>query len=151
MGSNRRVIENPNGRSPPTDSCLPHAAGRALEAPEVVEGCTTPSKPTMFKGGQTIEGTQGPPGSWNKLQTNSWNSTGFPEGRFGGSDRLPVNLRGTSTENRDHSDPRTPQDIRETLRKPRSQVPRSSRDNGLRLRTTSQRSHTRQKGHRNKH
>ncbi|PKI56155.1 hypothetical protein CRG98_023452, partial [Punica granatum] len=55
------VIENPNGRSPPTDSCLPHTAGRALEAPEVVEGCTTPSKPTMFKGGQTIEGHHQPP------------------------------------------------------------------------------------------
>ncbi|OWM64349.1 hypothetical protein CDL15_Pgr009272 [Punica granatum] len=53
------------------------------------------------------------------------NSTGFPEGRFNRSKRLPVNLRGTFIENRDHSDPRTPQDIRETLKKPRSQVPRS--------------------------
>ncbi|OWM87030.1 hypothetical protein CDL15_Pgr006194 [Punica granatum] len=53
------------------------------------------------------------------------NSTGFPEGRFNGSERLPTNLRGTFTENRDHSGPRTPQDIRETLKKPRSQVPRS--------------------------
>ncbi|PKI65589.1 hypothetical protein CRG98_014089 [Punica granatum] len=51
--------------------------------------------------------------------------TRFLEGRFSGSDRLPVNLQGTFTENRDHSDPRTPQDIRGTLRKPRSQVPRN--------------------------
>ncbi|PKI65587.1 hypothetical protein CRG98_014087 [Punica granatum] len=76
---------------------------------------------------------------------------GFPEGRFSGSDRPPVNLRGTFTENRDHSDPRTPQDIWGTLRKPRLQVPRSSRGNGLRSRTTSQRSPTRQKAHRDKH
>ncbi|PKI73790.1 hypothetical protein CRG98_005823 [Punica granatum] len=66
----------------------------------------------------------------------------FPEGRFSGSKRLPVNLRGTSTEIRDPSDPRTPQDIRGTLRKPRSQVPRSSWGNGLRSGTTSQRSPT---------
>ncbi|PKI60964.1 hypothetical protein CRG98_018640 [Punica granatum] len=98
-----------------------------------------------------IPRTQGLPGSWNKLQTTFRNSTGFLEGRFSGSKRLPVNLRGTSTENRDHSDPRTPQDIRGTLRKPRSQVPRSSRGNGLRSGTTSQRSPTRQKAHRHKH
>ncbi|PKI45014.1 hypothetical protein CRG98_034586 [Punica granatum] len=60
------------------------------------------------------------------------NSTGLPEGRLSGSKRLPMNLRGTFTENRDHSDPRTPQDIRGTMRKPRSQVPRSSWANGLR-------------------
>ncbi|PKI52025.1 hypothetical protein CRG98_027580 [Punica granatum] len=72
--------------------------------------------------------------------------TRFSEGRFSGNKRLPVNLRGTSTENKDPNDPRTPQDIRGTLRKPRSQVPMSSRANGLRSRTTSQRSHTRQKG-----
>ncbi|OWM90283.1 hypothetical protein CDL15_Pgr005070 [Punica granatum] len=98
-----------------------------------------------------LTGTQGLPGSWKKLQTTFRNSTGFPEGRFSGSKGLPVNLRGTSTENKDHSDPRTPQDIRRTLRKPRSQVPRSSRGNGLRSGTTSQRSPTRQKGHRNEH
>ncbi|PKI39828.1 hypothetical protein CRG98_039781 [Punica granatum] len=96
-------------------------------------------------------GIQGPPGSWNKLQTTFRNSTGFPEGRFSGSKRFPVDLRGTFTGNRDHSDPRTPQDIRGTLRKPRSQVPRSSRGDDLRSGTTSQRSHTRQKGHRNEH
>ncbi|PKI41688.1 hypothetical protein CRG98_037921 [Punica granatum] len=77
--------------------------------------------------------------------------TRFPEKRFSGSKCLPVNLWGTSTENRYHSDPRTPQDIRGILRKPRSQVPRSSRGNGLRSGMTSQRSPTRQKGHRNKH
>ncbi|PKI73016.1 hypothetical protein CRG98_006591 [Punica granatum] len=56
------------------------------------------------------------------------NSTGFPEGRLSGSKRLPTNFRGTFTENRDHSDPRTPQDNRGTLRKLRSQVPRSFRE-----------------------
>ncbi|PKI35320.1 hypothetical protein CRG98_044288, partial [Punica granatum] len=50
------AIGNPKGCSPPTDSCLPHAAGRALKAPKVVEGCATPPKPTMFKEGQTMEG-----------------------------------------------------------------------------------------------
>ncbi|PKI44051.1 hypothetical protein CRG98_035553 [Punica granatum] len=77
--------------------------------------------------------------------------TRFPDGRFSGSKSLPVNLRGTSIENRGHNDPRTPQDIRGTLRKPWSQVPRSSWGNGLRLGTTSQRSSARQKGHRNEH
>ncbi|PKI39033.1 hypothetical protein CRG98_040575 [Punica granatum] len=43
-----------------TDSCLPHTASRALEAPKVVKGCTTPPKPTTFKGGQTIEGHHQP-------------------------------------------------------------------------------------------
>ncbi|PKI50070.1 hypothetical protein CRG98_029539 [Punica granatum] len=95
--------------------------------------------------------SRGLPGSWNKLQTTSRNSIGFPEGCFSGRKCLPVNLRGTSTENRDHRDPRTPQDIRGTLRKPRSQVPRSSRGNGLRSGMTSQRFPTRQKGHRNGH
>ncbi|OWM77042.1 hypothetical protein CDL15_Pgr002682 [Punica granatum] len=95
--------------------------------------------------------TQGPPGSWNKLQTTFRNSTGLPEGRFNGSKRLSVNLRGTFTENRDHSDPRTPQDIQGTTGKARSQVIRSSRANGLRSGTTSRRSPTRRKGHRNEH
>ncbi|PKI77634.1 hypothetical protein CRG98_001972 [Punica granatum] len=40
---------------------------------------------------------------------------------------------------------------RGTLRKPRSQVPRSSRANGLRSGTTSQQSPKRQKAHRDKH
>ncbi|OWM74505.1 hypothetical protein CDL15_Pgr026340 [Punica granatum] len=55
------------------------------------------------------------------------NSTRFPEGRFSGHERLPASLRGISTENRDrndfrapHNDPRAPQDIQGTLRKPRS-------------------------------
>ncbi|PKI65583.1 hypothetical protein CRG98_014083, partial [Punica granatum] len=49
------AIGNPKGCSPPTVSCLPHAASRALKAPpEVVEGCATPPKPTMFKEGQTM-------------------------------------------------------------------------------------------------
>ncbi|PKI70818.1 hypothetical protein CRG98_008785 [Punica granatum] len=50
-------------------------------------------------------GTQGPPKSWDKLQTTIRNSTRLPEGRFSGSKRLPMNLRGTFTENIDHSDP----------------------------------------------
>ncbi|PKI74109.1 hypothetical protein CRG98_005488 [Punica granatum] len=95
--------------------------------------------------------TQGLPGSWNKLQMTFRNSTGFPEGRFSGRKRLLANLRGTVMEDRDHGDPRTRRDIRGTLRKPRSRVPRSSRANGLQSRTTSQRSPTRQKGHRNEH
>ncbi|PKI42304.1 hypothetical protein CRG98_037304 [Punica granatum] len=56
--------------------------------------------------------------------------SGFPEGRFSGRKRLPANVRGTLMENRDHSDPRTPRDIPGTLRKPRSQVPRSPPTNG---------------------
>ncbi|OWM80554.1 hypothetical protein CDL15_Pgr016728 [Punica granatum] len=42
-------IRNPKGRSPLTDSRLPHVANRALEAPEVVKECPTPSRPTMLK------------------------------------------------------------------------------------------------------
>ncbi|PKI73018.1 hypothetical protein CRG98_006593 [Punica granatum] len=84
------------------------------------------------------KGTQGLSGSSNKLQTTFRNSTGFPDGRFSGSKCLSANLRGTSIKNRDHSDPRTPQDIQGTLRKLRSQVPRSSRGKGLRSETTSQ-------------
>ncbi|PKI61984.1 hypothetical protein CRG98_017616 [Punica granatum] len=53
----------PKGISSLIDSCLPHAAGRVLEPPEVVGGCTTLSKPTMFKGGRTIEGLSWPLGS----------------------------------------------------------------------------------------
>ncbi|PKI61730.1 hypothetical protein CRG98_017874 [Punica granatum] len=85
-------------------------------------------------------GTHGPPKSGNKLLIAIRNSTRFPEGRFSGRERLPASLRGTSTENSDHNDPRAPQDIQGTLRKPWSKVPRSSRANGLRPRTTSQRS-----------
>ncbi|OWM72653.1 hypothetical protein CDL15_Pgr027189 [Punica granatum] len=92
-------------------------------------------------------GTQGPPRSGNKLQMTFRNLTRFLEGRFSGHERLPASLRGTSTENRDHNDPRAPQGIQETLRKPRSKVPRSSRANGLRLGTTSQRSPTGRKSH----
>ncbi|OWM76786.1 hypothetical protein CDL15_Pgr023443 [Punica granatum] len=51
-------------------------------------------------------GTQGPPKSGNKLQMTLRNSTRFPEGRFSGHERLPASLRGTSTKNRDHNDPR---------------------------------------------
>ncbi|OWM72543.1 hypothetical protein CDL15_Pgr017284 [Punica granatum] len=71
--------------------------------------------------------TRGPPRSGNKLQMTFRNSTRFPEGRSSGHKRLSVNLRGISTENRDHNDPRAPhngprapQDIQGTLRKPRS-------------------------------
>ncbi|PKI67228.1 hypothetical protein CRG98_012369 [Punica granatum] len=87
--------------------------------------------------------TQGPPGSRNELQMTFRNSTWSPKGRFSGHKRLPTSLRGTSTENRDHNDPRAPRDNQGTPRKPRSQVPRSSRANGLRLGATSQRSPTR--------
>ncbi|PKI49421.1 hypothetical protein CRG98_030191 [Punica granatum] len=69
-------------------------------------------------------------------------------GAFSGHKRLPAGLRGTSTENRDHSDPRAPRDIQGTLRKSRSQVPRPPRANSPRPRVTSQRSPTGQKGHR---
>ncbi|PKI70451.1 hypothetical protein CRG98_009161 [Punica granatum] len=47
-------MEPQGASSPLTDSCLPHAIGRALKAPEVVKGCATPSKPTMFREEQTI-------------------------------------------------------------------------------------------------
>ncbi|PKI46855.1 hypothetical protein CRG98_032751 [Punica granatum] len=77
------------------------------------------------------------------------NSTRFPEGRLSGHERLPASLRGTSTENKDHNDPRAPQDIQGTLRKPRSKVLRSSRAYGLRPRATSQQSPMGHKGHRN--
>ncbi|PKI65344.1 hypothetical protein CRG98_014259 [Punica granatum] len=63
-----------------------------------------------------------------------------------GSQRLPVNLRGTFTENRDRNDSRTPRDIQRALRKPWSQVPRPSRAKGLRPEATRQRSPTGQKG-----
>ncbi|PKI50971.1 hypothetical protein CRG98_028633 [Punica granatum] len=55
------AIGNPKGCSPPTDSCRPHVAGRALEVPEIVEECATPPKPTMFKEGQKKEGHHQPP------------------------------------------------------------------------------------------
>ncbi|OWM63157.1 hypothetical protein CDL15_Pgr026913 [Punica granatum] len=63
-------------------------------------------KQTTPQNGPT--GTQGPPGSENKLQMTFRNSTRFPEGRFSGHERLPASLRGTSTENRDHNDLRAP-------------------------------------------
>ncbi|OWM78297.1 hypothetical protein CDL15_Pgr003895 [Punica granatum] len=101
-------------------------------------GARSTDKQTALQDGPT--GTQGSPESGNKLQMTFRNSTRFPEGRFSDHDRLPASLRGTSTESRDHNDPRTSQDIQGTLRKPRSKVPRSSRANGLRPGTTSQRS-----------
>ncbi|OWM89108.1 hypothetical protein CDL15_Pgr026271 [Punica granatum] len=79
------------------------------------------------------------------------NSTRLPEGRFSDHKRLPASLWGIFMANRDHSDPRTPRDIRETRRKPQSQVPKSPPANGLRLGTASQRSRTRQKAHRDEH
>ncbi|OWM84365.1 hypothetical protein CDL15_Pgr021934 [Punica granatum] len=120
-------------------------------------------------------GTQGPPRSGNKPQMTFRNSTWFPEGRSSGHERLPTSLRGTSTKNGDHNDPRAPhndprtstkngdhndprehnndprapQDIQGTLRKSRSQVPRPPRANGPRPRATSQRSPAGHKGHRN--
>ncbi|OWM84571.1 hypothetical protein CDL15_Pgr011727 [Punica granatum] len=94
-------------------------------------------------------GTQGPPRSGNKLQMTFRNSTWFPEERFNGHECLPASLRGAPTENRDHNDPRAPQDIQGTLRKSRSQVPRPPRANGPRPRATSQRSPTGHKSHQN--
>ncbi|PKI43227.1 hypothetical protein CRG98_036382 [Punica granatum] len=82
---------------------------------------------------------------------NFRNSTWFPEGRFSGHKRLPASLRGIFMANRDYNDPRTPRDIRETLRKPRSQVPRSPPAIGLRSGTASQQSCAGQKAHRNGH
>ncbi|PKI49052.1 hypothetical protein CRG98_030552, partial [Punica granatum] len=77
--------------------------------------------------------------------------TGLREARpiDNGSQRLSVNLRGTFTENRDRNDSRTPRDIQRALRKPRSQILRPSRANGLRPEATSQRSPTGQKGYGN--
>ncbi|PKI60411.1 hypothetical protein CRG98_019196 [Punica granatum] len=94
---------------------------------------------------------RGPPGSWNKSQMAFRNPTWFPDGRFSSHKRLSADLRGIFMANRDHSGPRTPRDIRGTLRKPRSQVPRSPPANGLRSGTASQRSRTRQKAHRDEH
>ncbi|PKI32358.1 hypothetical protein CRG98_047251, partial [Punica granatum] len=96
-------------------------------------------------------GTQGPLESGNKLQMTFRNSTRFPEGRFGDHDRLPASLRGTSTESRDHNEPRTSQDIQGTMRKLRSKVPRSPRAYGLRPRAMSQQSPAGHKGHRNEY
>ncbi|PKI50908.1 hypothetical protein CRG98_028706 [Punica granatum] len=83
------------------------------------------------------------------VNTPFW-PTGFlhenPRSKPGGSQRLSVNLRGTFTENRDCNDSRTPRDIQRALRKPRSQVPRPSRANGLWPEVTSQRSPNGQKG-----
>ncbi|PKI43338.1 hypothetical protein CRG98_036270 [Punica granatum] len=104
---------------------------------------------TAPENGPTV--AQGPPGSWNELQMTLRNSTWSPEGRFNGHKRLPASFRGTSTENRDHNDPRTPRDIQGALRKPWSQVPRPSRGSGLCPEATSQRSPTRQKGHRDEY
>ncbi|PKI65474.1 hypothetical protein CRG98_014132 [Punica granatum] len=59
------------------------------------------------------------------------NSTRLPEGRFSDHKRLPASLWGIFMANRDHSDPRTPRDIRETRRKPQSQVPKSPPANGF--------------------
>ncbi|PKI67395.1 hypothetical protein CRG98_012212 [Punica granatum] len=110
---------------------------RVTETPQA-PGARSTDKQTAPQNGPT--GTQGPSRSGNKLQMIFRNSTRFPEGRFSGHERLPTSLRGTSTENIDHNDPRAPQDIQGTLRKPRSKVPRSSRANGLQQGTTSQRS-----------
>ncbi|OWM64089.1 hypothetical protein CDL15_Pgr020700 [Punica granatum] len=66
-------------------------------------GARSTDKQTAPQNGST--GTQGPPGSGNKLQMTFWNSTRFPGGRFSGHERLLASLRGTSTKNRDHNDP----------------------------------------------
>ncbi|PKI59624.1 hypothetical protein CRG98_019984 [Punica granatum] len=66
------------------------------------------------------------------------NSTWLPEECFSGRERLPASLRGIFMANRDHIDPRIPRDIWETLRKPRSQVPKSPPANDLGDRTGNQ-------------
>ncbi|OWM69639.1 hypothetical protein CDL15_Pgr005039 [Punica granatum] len=88
-------------------------------------GARSTDKQTALQNGPT--GTQGPSRSANKLQMTFRNSTWFPEGRFSGRERLPASLRGTSTEDRDHNDPRAPhndlrapQDIQRALRKSQS-------------------------------
>ncbi|PKI58498.1 hypothetical protein CRG98_021100 [Punica granatum] len=108
-------------------------------------GVRSTDKGTAPQNGPTD--TQGPSRSGNKLQMTILNSTRLPEGRFSNHGRLPASLQGTSTKNRDHdgpraphNEPRTSQNIQGTLRKSQSQVPRPSRANGPRPRTTSQRS-----------
>ncbi|PKI76953.1 hypothetical protein CRG98_002663 [Punica granatum] len=119
-------------------------------APTIEDYTTLIQKPTPTTQGIFVPNPfAGPPRSGNKLQMTFRSSTGFLEGRFSGHECLPASLRGTPTENRDRSDPRAPQDIQGILRKSWSQVPRPSRANGLRSGTTSQRSFTGQKGHRN--
>ncbi|PKI69355.1 hypothetical protein CRG98_010237 [Punica granatum] len=54
---------------------------------------------------ESSEHRKGPSRSRDKVQTTIRNSTELPDGRFSGSERLPMNLRGTFTENRDHNIP----------------------------------------------
>ncbi|PKI63334.1 hypothetical protein CRG98_016275 [Punica granatum] len=137
-----------------TGLALWHYSSPSHRGTERAPGARSTDKHTAPQNGPTS--TQGPPGSGNKLQTTFRNSTWFPEGRFSGHERPPASLRGTSTKNRDHNDPRAPhneprapQDIQGTLRKSRSQVPRSSRAYGLCPRATSQRSPTGQEDRQN--
>ncbi|PKI70483.1 hypothetical protein CRG98_009117 [Punica granatum] len=51
------------------------------------------------------------------IRTAFRNSTWPPEGRLNGHERLSANLRDIFMTNRDHSDPRTPQGIRQLLSK----------------------------------
>ncbi|PKI46552.1 hypothetical protein CRG98_033056 [Punica granatum] len=52
------AIKNPRGRSPSTDSRLPHVASRVLKDLGIVEGCAVPPKPTMFRKGRAIRDHQ---------------------------------------------------------------------------------------------
>ncbi|PKI35274.1 hypothetical protein CRG98_044337 [Punica granatum] len=65
-----------------------------------------------------------------------------PKWHFSGREHLLASLRGSFLTNGGHSDLQTPQGIRETLKKPRSRVPRSPPANDLRSRMAIQRSHT---------
>ncbi|PKI63386.1 hypothetical protein CRG98_016214 [Punica granatum] len=71
-----------------------------------------------------------------------------PEGHFNGHERPSASLRGMFLTNRGHNGLQTPRNIRKTLRKPWSRIPRSAPTIGLQTRTTGQRSHTGQKAHR---
>ncbi|OWM86002.1 hypothetical protein CDL15_Pgr020671 [Punica granatum] len=64
-----------------------------------------------------------------RLEPNE--SVRSPEGHFSGRERLPESLRGSFLINGGHGGLQTPQGIRETLRKPRSRIPRSPPANDL--------------------
>ncbi|PKI46852.1 hypothetical protein CRG98_032748 [Punica granatum] len=127
---------------------LRHHSSPSHRSTERAPGTRSADKQTTPQNGPT--GTQGSPRSGNKLQTTSWNSTRFPEGHFNGHECFPASLRGTSTENRDRSDSRTPQDIQGILRKSRSQVPRASLGQRSSAEDDEPTIPTGQKGHQNK-
>ncbi|PKI66959.1 hypothetical protein CRG98_012624 [Punica granatum] len=69
-------------------------------------------------------------------------SVRFPEWHFSGRKRLSASLRGLLLTDGSHNGFQTPQGVRETLRKPRSRIPRSPPANDLRSRMAIQRFHT---------